>query len=61
MFYHKIVLKIWKEKTSPEDWLKSVFVPIPKKVTRYSAAIIEPLSQQQNTPQNDCQSNGGKT
>ena len=43
IFYHILILKIWKEKSWPEDWLKSIFVPIPKKATHYNAAKIEPL------------------
>ena len=30
IFYHKLIVKIWCEKIWPEDWLKSVFIPIPK-------------------------------
>ena len=30
IFYHKLIVKIWCEKIWPEDWRKSVFIPIPK-------------------------------
>ena len=30
MFYHRLCTKIWKEKQWPQDWLNSVFIPIPK-------------------------------
>ena len=30
-FYHKLCNKIWTDKTWPDDWLHSEFVPIPKK------------------------------
>ena len=30
-YFHKLCSKIWIEKKWPEDWINSVFVPIPKK------------------------------
>ena len=30
-FFYKLCTKIWNERTWPEDWVKSVFIPIPKK------------------------------
>ena len=30
-YFHKLCSKIWMEMTWPEDWINSVFVPIPKK------------------------------
>ena len=30
-FFHKLCVKIWNEKLWPDDWAKSVFIPIPKK------------------------------
>uniref|UniRef100_H2YWZ5 Reverse transcriptase domain-containing protein n=1 Tax=Ciona savignyi TaxID=51511 RepID=H2YWZ5_CIOSA len=30
-FYHKLCCKIWNDQKWPADWVKSVFVPIPKK------------------------------
>ncbi|XP_063598624.1 uncharacterized protein LOC134775096 [Penaeus indicus] len=30
-FYHKLCCKVWNDQKWPADWLKSVFVPIPKK------------------------------
>ena len=29
--YHKLCTKIWKEEKWPSEWIKAVFVPIPKK------------------------------
>ena len=31
IFYHKLCTKIWEEKLWPQDWVNSVFIPIPKK------------------------------
>ena len=30
-FYHKLCCKVWNDQKWPADWVKSVFVPIPKK------------------------------
>ena len=30
-FFYKLCMKIWNERRWPEDWVKSVFIPIPKK------------------------------
>ena len=30
-YFHKLCDKIWNEKLWPDDWAKSVFIPIPKK------------------------------
>ena len=29
--FHKLCVKIWNEKLWPDDWTKSVFIPIPKR------------------------------
>ena len=29
--FHKLCTKVWNEKEWPDDWVKSVFIPIPKK------------------------------
>ena len=40
-YFHKLCSKIWMEKEWPEDWINSVFIPIPKKVTPCNATTTE--------------------
>lgn len=40
---HKLCCKIWQTGEWPNDWLKSIFIPIPKKVIEKNAQTIEPL------------------
>ena len=42
-YFHKLCSKIWMEKEWPEDWINSVFIPIPKKVTPCNATTTERL------------------
>ena len=42
-YFHKLCTAIWTKKKWPDDWVKSIFVPIPKKVTFSNVAATEPL------------------
>ena len=53
---HSICQKIWKTQQWPQDWKKSVFIPIPKKgnakeCSNYcTIALISQASKAQNSP-----------
>ena len=53
---HSICQQIWKTQQRPQDWKRSVFIPIPKKgnakecLNYCTIALISPASNVQNSP-----------
>ena len=38
--FHSISQQIWKTQQQPQDWKRSVFIPIPKKVKGESCSVM---------------------